>query len=149
LSLATDLLPCITDIRGIPGELGIRPHRVYLVQTASSGTFIGDGTILSSEHEIVEGSNQPPKVRQANDEERALGGLAAGALNIGPITPPSGAIGTTLAQLNGSSLQSQTDTLRVRIVGPLGNNEYRLASKTLHSATKWMLMVEPVGDVAL
>jgi hypothetical protein len=137
-------LDMVRSIRAIPGELGVRPHRVYLVEVDSTGSTWGEGTVTTTETEITE-DGQPPKVSQANDEQRALGNLADGALRIGPITPPSSGAGITATKLNGSSLTAGTDSLRIRVAGPLGDNYYTISSKTQESATKWMLTVEPVA----
>lgn len=149
MTLADDLLPMVRELRGtIPGTLaGLRPHRVYLVEKSSSGTNAGDGTITTTETEIVEGDNQPPKVKQVNDEQRALGNLSGGALIIGPITPFYNGAGTTLSSLAGDDLTAQTDTLKVRVSGPLGNNYYRISEKRLDRSLRWMLTVEPVSEV--
>lgn len=147
MALADDLKPLLREIRGIPGEMGLRPHRVYLVEKSSSGTNAGDGAITTTTTEIVEGGNHPPKVAQTNDEQRALGGLPDGALTVGPITPYHDGAGVTLASLKAGALTAQTDTLKVRVDGPIGNFYYRIHSKKLDKALNWVLTLEPVSEV--
>lgn len=147
-NIRQQLIPLVRRLRGeIPGTLaGLRQHRVYRVETSSDGTYVGDGTITATETEILEGDNQPPNVEQPTDEQRALGGLAAGTLIVGPITPFQDGAGVQLSELGGSEISPQTDTLRIRVTGPIGDNYYRIASREIKDF-RWMLTLEPVSEV--
>ena len=145
MALADDLKAIARDIRGnISGPMGLRIHRVYLVRTLSEGVP-GDGEQTTTETEIVEGGGHPPRVRQVGDEQRALGNLASGALLVGAITPGDSSVGLTVDELNGVGMVSGSETLRIRVEGPIGNNLYSLTKKEQASATRWMLTVEPVA----
>lgn len=113
VTLAEDLRPALAAARSIPGQLGLRPFRVYLSTGTWSGTHTGDGTESAAEVEITE-SGQPPKVRFATDEQVALGGLEKGDCVIGSITPSHSGGGTLLSSLDASSL-SAGGTLHVRL----------------------------------
>ena len=41
MALADDLKPVIDSIRAIPGQLGLRPNRVFLVEGSWSGDYTG------------------------------------------------------------------------------------------------------------
>lgn len=101
--------------RSIPGQLGLRPFRVYLLTAFWAGTHTGDGSEGNlPETELTE-SGQPPKVRFATDEQVALGGLEKGDCVIGPITPSHSGGGTNISSLDASSLSSgQTFHVRLR-----------------------------------
>lgn len=150
MTLADDLKPLARSIRGIPGEMGLRPHRVFLSVQTWEGTHLGDGASAVDEEEILEGSPsspQPPKVRQLSDEQLALGNLPSGALEIGPITTPHGGIGITLDQFKGLDLAS-SEALRLRVSGPLGDFYYRIQRLTLDRAIHWTIVAAPLSGVS-
>lgn len=148
MTFRTDLLPDLAAIRDIPGAvLDIRQHRVFLVTTLSSGATFGEGNQTEAETELFGGVSQPPRVKQASGEERALSGLGAGSLTVGPITPPRGVVGITGDELNGADLFEGIETMRFRVSGPLGNNYYTVADKEMHSPWRWMLTLEPQAAV--
>lgn len=145
MSLADDLKPLLREIRGIPGELGLRQRRVFLRNRLwLGGGFGGDSSV--TEVEIVEGSGHPPKVRELGDERLALGGLSQGSLEVGPITTPHGAVGITAAQLKGSNLD-QYDTLTLRITDPLGSAIYNVKRLTMDRSMHWKIVASPVAEV--
>jgi len=120
MTLADSLKPVIAGIRAIPGQLGLRPYTVEIVNGVNLGTHTGDkrGAYLTTP--IVEHGGYPPKVRQLTDEEIALAGLGAGLWKIGPITPHySGATegGTQLHNVLGKYLNTG-DTQYIRLTGP-------------------------------
>jgi len=146
MSLADDLKPLARGIRGIPGQLGLRPHRVFLVTGLWSGGEVGKGHFVPDELELLEGDSAgayPPKVRQLNDERLALANLASGSLEIGPITTNA----VTANALRGVDLFDK-QTLHVRVQGPTGTVRYRIAKAKLDRAIHWILTVEPFGNVA-
>ena len=145
MTLADDLLPVIDGIRAIPGQLGLRPNRVYLVATEWDGAYTGEGEATEDADEITVGSGQPPKVRQLNDEQLAMGQLAAGAIEIGPVTPSYSGGGVSAAVLLAQAVAAG-DTRHVRVVGPAGIAVYRVTSVTTHRALNFMFRCEPAGS---
>jgi hypothetical protein len=87
------------NVRQIPGNLGMRPYAVKVVQETWSGEERGQGTYARTETPIVEANGQNPKVRQLNTEEVALGGYGKGTWKIGPITPDFPGGGTLRSKL--------------------------------------------------
>lgn len=143
MTLATDLHPILRGIRAIPGQLGLRPHRVFIIETQWSGDEVGDGFATETETEIVEGSSQPPKVRQLGDERLAVSGLASGSLEIGPITTTS----VSYSLIRGLSLIDK-EQLKVRVTGPIGDNVYKIEKFGADRALHWTLTVSPIGEYA-
>ncbi|HEY3494738.1 MAG TPA: hypothetical protein VGK73_08640 [Polyangiaceae bacterium] len=142
MTLAASLRPLVRSIRGIPGSLGLRPHRVYLVQSTWGGEYVGSGNPTDVVTEIVEGGNHPPKVRQVDEERMVLSNLAQGSLEIGPITTTS----VSAEALRGLSLLDK-ESLRVRVDGPTGSAFYRIEKLGLDRALHWMLTVSPISNV--
>ncbi len=140
MTFVSDFLPTLSELRAIPGQMGLRQHSVYLSERSWSGNQIGDGAMYEDEVQLLEGDRNP-KVRQLNDERLALGNLAAGSLEIGPITP---GISTTTDKLRGTEL-SLREGLHVRVTGPMGNNYYTISKLVLDKALRWMITVQPVG----
>lgn len=146
MTLADDLMQVVFDGRGIAGSLGFRPYRVYIVAESYTGQHTGEGGGNIDETEIVEGSNQPPKVRWLKDEEIAVGNLAGGTIEVGPITPEFSGGGTSLELLAGEL--DRGATRYVRIVGPKHPNgaQYRLAEIRAERALRYMLRAVPVAN---
>jgi hypothetical protein len=124
--------------RAIPGALGLRPTRVYILQAAWSGAHTGDGTKTAAEVEITE-HGQPPKVSLLSDERRAYGDLPAGTLEIGPITPDHAGGGTALATLQ-PVVAAGTEVL-VKLTGNI-SGLYRITKVNQDKALHWMLQVQ-------
>ena len=141
MTFASDILPDLSAIRAIPGELGLRPHRVYLRTKEVFGQF-GSSFAARTDIEITEGNGQPPKVTQLNDEQLALASIPQGSFEIGPITTPREDLGITSDQLRGVGLDTY-DTLLIRLVGPTGDNLYRIQKLTMDKALHWKLTVVP------
>jgi hypothetical protein len=146
MTLADDLMQVVFDGRGIAGSLGFRPYRVYIVAESYTGQHTGEGGGNIDETEIVEGSNQPPKVRWLKDEEIAVGNLAGGTIEIGPITPAFSSGGTDLSGLL-DDLERGSECF-VRIVGPKHPNgaKYRLTERRMERALRYMLRAVPVAN---
>jgi hypothetical protein len=142
MPLADSLKTLARSVRAIPGQMGLRPHRVYLVTETWTGEHYGDGLSDPVELELVEGDNQPPKVRRVTDEVRALAELASGSVEIGPITPPS-AGPISAATLRGTALETQLQGQRLRIVGPMGDAYYVVKSLKFDRAIHWTITAEP------
>lgn len=145
MTLADSLKPLARSIRGIPGALGIRPHRVYLVTETWSGSRPGYGAVSRTEVELTEGGGHPPKIRQLNDERRALANLPQGSIEIGPITVHHAGVGVTAEQLRGEGLTTG-QLLKLRIVGPTGDAWYRIADLRLDRAIHWTIVAQPVSE---
>jgi hypothetical protein len=103
--------------RGIPGQLGLREHAVFLVQSSWDGASLGDGNETTVSTPIHVGRGQNPKVRFPSQREVALGLMGMGDLEIGPFTPKFGGGGVDRSTLNGSLL-APGDGLHVRVIGP-------------------------------
>lgn len=93
-SLGTDLLDVLDDIRGIPGELGLRPYKVTVIVRTWTGTRPGVDASTSTDTPAVitvDIGQQHPKVRQLTDRDViASGGQYTDRdFRIGPITPPT------------------------------------------------------------
>lgn len=145
MTLADSLKPLARSIRGIPGTLGIRPHRVYLVTETWSGARPGLGEPTRTEFELVEGGGHPPKVRELSDEVLALGNLPQGSIEIGPITAHHGGVGVTAAELEGDTLDEMT-ARKLRISGPMGNAWYVVTSVSLDRAIHWTIKAQPLAN---
>lgn len=147
MTLADSLKPSLRAIRAIPGELGLRPHRAYLRRKTFPGENDLQLTVSITETELVEGNSQPPKIRQLGDERRALSGLAAGSVEIGPCTTSGTDGGVTFGELLGSALASD-ELLQVRISGPIGEMVYAIKGATLDRAMHYRIVCEPVSAVS-
>lgn len=148
MALAQELLPTFFAGRGLIGEFGLRPFRVYVIRRAWTGTHTGDGTSSDVVTEIVEGGGNPPKVVFVNEEKLALGGLPAGTLDVGPITPEHQGGGTSLALLSGQNVE-RGEQLLFRVEGPgMGptGRLYALDSLKTDSPFGWMLRLQPIAD---
>ncbi len=146
MTLRDDILPIAYEARAIAGELGFRPHSVWLVTKAYSGGHVGDGLEEATETPLTEANGQPPKVRWLTDEERAIGQIPDGAVEIGPITPSFPGGGTDIAALNGSGL-ANGDVRLIKLVGPKAPNGayYRIAGIQAHKALRYVVRAVPVG----
>jgi hypothetical protein len=145
MTLANRLKPRLRRIRAIPGQFGLRPHRVFLVKR--TGATEHGNNPYRDEVEVVEGNSQPPKVEQLGDEALALGGLAQGSLRIGPITAPDDDDAATGPLFRGTDLETY-ETLAVRVSGPIGNWIYTIKSRKMDKAMHWILTVEPLSEVS-
>lgn len=149
MAFADDFLPTLASIRAIPGQFGLRPHRVYLVVSSTSGTYPGDGQRDDILTELVEGDSQPPKVRWPKDEDVAMGLVPKGQATIGPITPAFSTGGTDLSDLSGVDLLAG-DVRLLRITGPSHPDgaDYRIVSVKADRAMHYMITAIPVGTQA-
>lgn len=104
-------------VRAIPGQLELRPYRVYVVTTTSSGAEAGEGTIAPTAVEVTEANGYSPRVEQLDSEELALGGYSKETFRVGPITPDFPGGGTALSVF-GRDPAGSNPTVRVRLTGP-------------------------------
>lgn len=147
MTLADSLKARVRAIRGIPGQLGLRPHRVFLRRKVYPGENDLQVAVSITETELVEGDSQPPKVRQLGDERRALSGLGAGSIEIGPCTTAGDDGGVSFEELQGALLASD-ELLQVRISGPIGEMIYAIKGLTIDRALHFKLVCEPVTSVS-
>ena len=143
MTLADDLRVTAARCRGIPGTLGMRPHRVWLLSGVWSGERYGDGTETSSGRELLE-PGQPPKVAWLDEEALAVGGYPLGTVEIGNLTPAFAGGGVPFSELIGTALTSGT-SLYVRIVGPRHPDgaRYRVKEARHKSAVSYSLVCTP------
>lgn len=147
MTLRDQLLPLIYGVRAIPGQLGLRPFTVSIRTGQWNGTNTGRGAEGVDLVPITEASGQPPKVRQLNTEELALGNLGKGSIQIGPITPAFAGGGTLVSAFG--DLLDQGMTLHLVVTGP-GTSEngdlYQLKSLNADRALHYTLVAEPVAN---
>lgn len=129
--------------RRIPGAHGLRPYQVYVVTRVEGGTYTGDNPGSATTTEILE-SGYPPKVRMLNGEELALGGLAKGTIEVGPVTPVYPGGGMALADATGSAL-SAGDVLWLRVDWVDGTQYYRVSDRLFDRGIHWTFRGEPVS----
>lgn len=136
------------ELRAIPGrDFEIRPYTASVIIRTWSGGKPGDGTATDAETAIVEGDSQPPKIRFLSDEEKALAGLGATVLEIGPITPDFPGGGTSIATLLGTAAAAGTEVL-YKITGP----EYPTGVECIREGVEsdrtfgYKIRVRPVAD---
>jgi len=145
MTLANSIKPMLRKIRGIAGELGLRPHRAYLVDVSFTGAHVGEGQRSELELELTE-NGHPPKIRWLKDDELALGNMAAGTVEIGPITADDDGATTIRNRILAVDLYAD-ELLHVRIVGPAhpGGARYRVRRKKMDRAMHYKIQAEPVA----
>jgi hypothetical protein len=86
----------------IPGIYGVRPWKVYFRTTSSSGTHTGDGTLTTTEVEVLE-NGWPPKVREDTSDlvMRSDDAVDVAVFEIGPMTQ---VVGTPWATIDGDTV---------------------------------------------
>lgn len=146
MTFASDLLPLLRDIRAIPGQLGLRPHTVKLLSRSWDGAHSGDGNRSDDELNLVEGDNQPPKVRWLRDDELAVGDLARGTVEVGRLTADFAAR-EWLDDIRGDNLL-KGDARYLVITGPTHPNgaKYRITKITSERALHYMIQAKPVDS---
>jgi len=144
MTLADDLKPIIEGIRAIPGQLGLRPYRVFVKTGTWTGDRTGEGGEVVAEVELLE-NGYSPKVRFLDDEAIALGGLDKGSVRIGPITPEHSTGGTDIDDLLGTALVVG-ETLQLRLSGPDGDALFVVKNKSFDRALHWTIEAQPVGN---
>lgn len=131
--------------RRIPGEHGLRPYRVFVVNASRSGAYGLEGTLTETETELLE-SGQPPKVRQLRTEELALNNMGAGGIEVGPITPTHSSGGIDFGAITEATASTM---FRFRVVSP-GSADgvyFRLFSANDDRALHYTLTLYPEGNV--
>jgi hypothetical protein len=140
-----DMRALTYNVRSIPGlTFEMRPYTVHVRVTTWSGTHPGDGTETATSTAITEAGGQPPKVRWLSDEEKALGTLPDGTVEVGPITPDFGSGGTALSVLAPSTAGS---TVHYILTGPEHPNGgvYERAGVRTDRAFHYLLTLKPVS----
>lgn len=120
-------------------------HRVFLQDVEFTGTYTGDGQRATTNIELTEGDDHPPKVRWLKADELTVGNLPAGSVTIGPVTAEHPGSPVTARMIQ--ALDSAVGSLRhVRIVGPMHPSGalYRLVGVNLGRAIHYTLTASPV-----
>lgn len=146
-TLADSLRPLAKAIRAIPGQYGVRTHRVYVVSSSFGGAYTGDGAREDESFELVEGDNQPPKVRWLKADEITVGNLPAGSVSIEHITPDRDGSTTIRDAISGAEIG--TGGLRyLKIVGPNHPTGalYRVTSRNFEAALHYTVTASPVEE---
>jgi hypothetical protein len=149
MTLADDLKPIVYSARAIAGNLGFRVHSVAMVYAETDGEHTGDGARSETVTSLLEAEGQSPRVRWLNDEEIALGQLAMGAIEVGPITPLHNGNGTDIDLLTGADMTDGQVRL-LRITGPNhpSGADYRITSVSADRPLRYMIRAVPVGTQA-
>lgn len=120
MSLVSDILGDIDEIRGdVPGDIGLRPFRIWVTSRAWSGTRVGVGTKTDTTTELT-CAGRPPKVKQISDADViASGGLySSGDIEVGPITPAYTGGGVAVSTWQPNIGASPTEGPWFRVTGP-------------------------------
>lgn len=144
MTWVSDVLPSMEAIRAIPGSMGLRPHRCFVVVRTWTGSDVGEGTYSDSETELLE-SDQPPHVRTLSGEEIAVNQLPSDTLQIGNMTPThSGGAGGTDLDLFESTLAANQERW-IKLVGPNSDERrMRIVEVGKDSALHYTLRIAPL-----
>ena len=147
-TLADSLKPLAKAIRGIPGEMGLRTHRVWVVISRYTGAHAGEGDRTDEVFELTEGKGFSPKVRWLRSEEIAVGGLASGTIEVGPITAdviPS----TVVRDALNSATANDGDVCYLKITGPNHPDGalYRVTDRAFERGIHYKIQAKPVEDL--
>jgi hypothetical protein len=144
MTQADALKRLVHRVRAIPGRMGLRPFRVYVVTRTSSDIPAGEGGYSDSETEIAE-SGQPPKVRSVKGEEIAINNLDSGSIRIGPITPEHTGGGFDLDTLQ-STMTAEQERF-IKVVGPGRENGvlFRITDINLDHAMHYTIVAAPLA----
>ena len=151
MTFQASLRAIANSVRSIPGTMGVRPYRAFVVSRAWSGDEPGDGDPSTAEtttsEEITEANGQPPRIRSLNSEEIAVGGYDMGTWEIGPVTPDFPGGGTLITDVQRSGTGKST-LLHIRLVGPEFPNgaNFRLKDVTSDRGYHYKFLVERSAD---
>lgn len=139
MSFVSSLYPMLRSVRSIPGAIGTRDYSLSITVRTNDGDYGLEGTPSDVTTVIQEANGKNPKVRFLREDERALGQLPAGSVEVGPITPYSAAGGgLTWAQLTAQDTADK-NLVWYTLTGDQAPNgaKYRLvgseSSSTLHN----------------
>lgn len=146
MALSDALRGPLESARSIAGTLGLRPYTVTVSVRSWSGDEPGEGVETVAVAPITE-RGQPPRVKFLNDEQIALGQLARGAVEIGPITPAHAGGGTPIDTLVGTSAHAG-EVMHFTLSGPEipDGARYSLTRVSSDSALHYTLTLEPVAQ---
>lgn len=119
MSLVSDLLPMIDELRGLPGQLGARPFTSVRLRTRTwSGQRPGDGT-PTDVFVALETGGEAVGVRNLSSREvyASAGRYTDADYRLGPLTPAFDGGGYTPAQLAPSSGARNVEK-HVILIGP-------------------------------
>lgn len=144
-TLADNILPIANRARAIAGKLGFRQHSASLVEVTFTGSHPGSGVRVENAVAIVEADGQNPKIHWHDDEERALGGLQSGSMEL-TTTPAFAGGGTSIALLSGANLAGGVGRYLL-IAGPNHPDGalYRIKSVDAQKALKVVVVAEPAS----
>jgi len=131
--------------RSLPGAYGLRPYTVSVVLRVFGGTHTGEGSETEMVTEVVELDGYPPRVRVLDDEQLALGGLAKGSVEVGPITPDCSLGGMSIDTLRQIAAESG-DMVVFRLTGPSGTRDFRLVDLRDDRALHYTLRLRPLTE---
>lgn len=142
MTLADDLMPVVLAGRGIAGELGFRPYRVYFsTEFYTTGAYAGTDTV-----ELTEGGGNPPRVKSERGQDIPIGAQAPDTMKIGPVTP----MGTTLAILTEWFEDvSDGEVRHLILVGPgmADGKRYRVVDIDTDRALGWKIRVQSEAEM--
>jgi hypothetical protein len=146
MTFVDELKPALGAIRAIPGTLGLRPYTVQVVVRSGVGSYGLNGVDIDETVSITEAGGQPPKVRFLSPKELAIGELAGGSVDVGPITPDHTGGGTAIALLTGSALEHK-QIKHFKLTGPEfpDGRLFRLMNVRSDRALQYMLTLSPVS----
>lgn len=118
MSFRDDLMPLLDDVRSIPGELGLRPFRLFVRTKTWTGERPGLGLSTTTEVEVLTGGH-PPKVRELEHRDIISGAphLKRVEYRVGPIQPDYPLGGHTTEELDPEQSTTPTEVL-YRLTGP-------------------------------
>jgi hypothetical protein len=142
-TLADRLKKTVYRGRAIAGSLGFRITAITLLLGHRESIRKRAAAVVRIP--IVEANNQPPRARPMKDEEVAVGGLASGTWEIGPITPLFSGGGTDITKLQGKGLAPGDDRL-ILLEGPAFPNGalFEITSIVAQKALRIMVQCKPV-----
>lgn len=139
-------------MRGIAGKLGFRPFSIQIVRRGYAdqlrGAFAGDDPSTTVMLDITEGDGYAPRVRWLEQRDYARGYPTDAQLEVGPITPLLGVIGTsvdTLEQLTAD----YGDEIYYLVTGPGfadGGSRFQLHSFNGQRALGYTILLKRASD---
>lgn len=145
MSLVSDLLPMIDELRGLPGELGARPFTSVRIRTRTwSGVRVGDGT-SSDVFVALETGGQPAGVKNLSSREvyTSAGRYTDADFRVGPLTPAFTGGGYTAEQLEPSTGARNVER-HVVLIGPgepSGGSEWVIVGNELTNPIGYYLTI--------
>lgn len=153
MTFREDMRELIDSIRGpIPGELGLRQIRSFVVTREWTGSMVGQGTSTVLIREILCDVYSPKVVEVSSRDIVASGGqFEQGDVSIGPVTPPWLTGGVNSALLNpdpsGSPTEVYVCTVEPEVDGGSINWYTRISTDKSFAHFRRMLVVRKTAAV--